>query len=119
MSQDTLNAAQSAYRTWLALQPKLNDAVHTIKQSAEQMAVLVHFYENDYRRLYEAREAGENLDLTTQGEYSVLSEDAIWNAMHEHDSNLWSLLRASMQALDEVRPDFDDCDCTDNDSDCF
>lgn len=118
-NQDTLNTAQEAYRTWLGLQPKLQEAVQAIKQSAKQMAKLNDFYENDYRHLYEAREAGENLDLTTQGEYSVLSEDAIWNAMHEHDSDLWAILRTSMQALDEARPDFGyDCDedeCGDED----
>lgn len=114
--QNTLNQAQEAYRTWLALQPKLEDAVQAIKQSAEQMAKLSDFYENDYRNLYEAQEAGANLDLTTQGEYSVLSEDAVWNAMHEHDSNLWSVLRASMNALDEARFDYgDDADYDDGD----
>ena len=40
------------------------------------------------------------MDLRTQGEYSVMSEDAIWNALAEQDSLAWQRLRSAMAVLD-------------------
>lgn len=101
--QARLDEIQAAYREWLALQPKLEAAQQTIQQSALLMKQMRDFYEADYRRLYEAHEAGTPLDLRTEGEYSVLSEDALWNAFHDHDETLWQLLRSSITALHEAR----------------
>lgn len=101
--QRVLNEAQQAYREWLALQPKLEEAHDTMEESARLMAHLRAFYERDYRRLCEAQEKGAPLDLTTEGEYSVLSEDGVWNAMHEHDVLFWRLMRRAMRELDECR----------------
>lgn len=101
--QARLDEIQATYREWLALQPELEAAQQTIKQSTLLMKKMYDFYKADYRRLYEAHEAGIPLDLRTKGEYSVLSEDALWNAFHEHDEILWQLLHSSITALHESR----------------
>lgn len=102
-NQELINEAQEAYRQWLIIRPKLQEAQELIRQNASLMKTLRDFYAADYQRLYEAHEEGEALDLTTSGEYSVLSEDALWNAFHEDDELLWEIMRSSMKALDESR----------------
>ncbi len=100
-SQETLSQAQALYREWLKLQPELEAAEQTWQRSAEIMRQLQVFYFNGaYADLRQREENGEPLDTRTEGEYSVLSEDAIWNAVHEHQALAWQRVRSSLKILD-------------------
>lgn len=109
MPQTRINEMQAIYKEWLATQEKLAQAKAELKKSAELMKKLEDFYfEGDWRDIFEAIENGADVDLTTDGEYSVMSEDTIWNASHEHQSTLWDFLRFSVKNLDKADPDADD-----------
>lgn len=100
--QQRIDEVQALYREWLALQPKLEQAQKDWQKSVQLMAQLEDFYlQGEYRDIYEQLENGANLDLTTKGEYSVMSEDAIWNAMYEQQQQLWQLLRFAVKHLDK------------------
>lgn len=101
-AQQRINEMQAIYREWLALQPTLEQAQKHWKKSVKLMAQLEKFYfEGEYRALHDKLENGEKLDLTTEGEYSVLSEDTIWNAMNEQQQALWWMLRFAVKHLDK------------------
>ena len=42
-------------------------------------------------------------DLTTQGEYSVLSEDALWDAYGDQQTLAWQWMRDCIETLDRDR----------------
>lgn len=101
-SQQRIDEVQAIYREWVALQPKLEQAQKDWQKSVQLMAQLEVFYlQGEYREIHDKLDNGENLDLTTEGEYSVMSEDAIWNAMYEHQQQLWQLLRFAVEHLDK------------------
>lgn len=101
-SQNRINEIQNAYREWLSLQEKLAQAQQDWQKSVELMQKMQTFYlDGEYQAIYEKIENGENFDLTTQGEHSIMSEDALWNAMHEHDQALWQMLRFAVKHLDK------------------
>ncbi|MGN6841664.1 DUF4298 domain-containing protein, partial [Neisseria sp. P0021.S005] len=50
-----------------------------------------------------AIEEGADVDLRTQGEYSIMSEDALWNALGEFHQLAWEHLRSSVNALDRYQ----------------
>lgn len=105
-SQQRIDEIQAIYREWLALQPKLEQAEKDWKKSVKLMEKLEDFYlQGEYRAIFDKLESGENLDLTTEGEYSVMSEDAIWNAMHDQQQQLWQLLRFAVKNLDKQEND--------------
>lgn len=99
--QQRLDEVQALYREWLALQPTLEQAIKDWQHSVAIMQKLEAFYTNgEYGQLNDALEAGADLDLTTEGEYSVLSEDTLWNALGEQDQQLWTLMRFAVKHLD-------------------
>ena len=101
-AQQRIDEVQAIYREWLALQPKLVQAQKDWKKSVKLMAQLEAFYlQGEYRDLFERLEYGEDLNLTTEGEYSVMSEDAIWNAIQEQQQQLWQLLHFAVKHLDK------------------
>lgn len=101
-SQQRIDEIQATYREWLAMQPELAQAEKDWKKSVKLMAKLEDFYlKGEYREIFDKLENGEPLDLTTEGEYSVMSEDAIWNAMHDQQQQLWQLLRFAVKHLDK------------------
>lgn len=100
--QIRIDEIQTAYHEWLLLQEKLEQAQQDWQKSIELMQKMQEFYlDGEYQEIYERIEKGEIFDLTTQGEYSVMSEDALWNAMHEHDQALWQMLRFAVKYLDK------------------
>lgn len=100
--QNRINEIQTAYHEWLSLQEKLANTHQDWQKSVELMQKMQDFYLNgEYQEIYEKIENGEKLDLTTQGEYSIMSEDALWDAMHEHDQALWQMLRFAVKHLDK------------------
>ncbi|MDO4696077.1 MAG: DUF4298 domain-containing protein [Neisseria sp.] len=106
-AQRRVDEIQAVYREWLALQPKLERAEQDWRRSIELMAEMEAFYfgeaesSSDYSLLHEAEEQGLALDWTTEGEYSVLSEDALWNAFHEQQTLAWRRLRSALAVLDK------------------
>lgn len=46
------------------------------------------------------------MDLTTESEYSVMSEDTLWNTSCEYQSLLWHNLRFAIKHLDRQMPQF-------------
>lgn len=102
-AQTRINEIQAVYKEWLAVQERLEIAKQDLAKSAELMGKLEHFYfDGEYREIFEQIEDGLELDLTTDGEYSVMSEDAIWNAIHDHDSTLWDFMRFCIKHLDKA-----------------
>lgn len=104
--QQRINHIQALYRQWLELQPKLEQAYQDWQDAIKVMQQLECFYfDGEFGRLYQAIDDGLDVDLTTQGEYSVMSEDALWNAFHDKDSMLWQMMRFAMKHLDRFATD--------------
>lgn len=112
--QDKINAAQANYKKWLELKAKLDELAGVWDEALAVSARLEDFYFNgDYRKIMDSIEDGEQFDLPTDGEYSVMSEDAIWNAFSDKQNMLWQDLRRATNALDPANlPDMG-CDCDD------
>lgn len=111
MNQETLNPAaaqarineiQKLYREWTQLVPRLEAAQKDWQRGIAIMRELARFYfEGEYSRFHTAiEEEGLAVDLRTEDEYSVMSEDAIWNAFHEQDALAWQRLRSAIAVLD-------------------
>lgn len=100
-TQPRINHIQSLYREWTQLVPRLQAAQADWQRGIEIMRELADFYFNgDYARLQQAMENGLSLDLHTAGEYSIMSEDAILNALQEQQTLAWQRLRSALAVLD-------------------
>ncbi|QLB20251.1 hypothetical protein A6B43_01185 [Vespertiliibacter pulmonis] len=76
---------QDLYGKWVKLQPKLEKNIQQWQEAVAIMAELKPFYSNPkWIELYEMSE--DELPLETNGNYSVLSQDALWNAFEEEQS---------------------------------
>lgn len=99
--QARLDALQETYRQWLALKPELYQAKDTLSHAMQLMQQLEHSYFGDeFGELMDADSQGI-LDTRTDGEYSVLGEDTIWNELAEKDELLWSILKLCIAHLDK------------------
>lgn len=99
--QQEIDRLQALYREWTDLQPKLEAALADFQRSNELMAELSQFYfEGDYRAFNERIEQGEAVNLHTEGEYSIMSEDALWNAYHEQSETAWAFVRSGLAVVD-------------------
>ena len=92
--QSRLDHIQSCYRRWLEA------AQEEWRQAAGLMAELDAFYAKEYMAFNQAVENGLELDERTEGEYRVLSEDALYNAFGEQYELAWQWMRLAMQSLD-------------------
>lgn len=78
MKKEEIQQMQDRYNQWIELLPELEKGIESWKKSIELLAPLNQFYaSNEWRELH------DNFDdkLETKGNYSVLSEDALWNAL--------------------------------------
>ncbi|MDO5059802.1 MAG: DUF4298 domain-containing protein [Neisseria sp.] len=106
-AQQRVDEIQAVYREWLDLQPRLAEAERDWQKSADLMKRLEDFYfgkdggNGDFMRIYEDFNEGADLDWTTEGEYSVLSQDTVWNAVHEQHNQAWRRLRSALAVLDK------------------
>ncbi|MFA9486014.1 DUF4298 domain-containing protein [Moraxella haemolytica] len=101
-TQNRINEIQAIYKEWLTVFERLQTAKQDLAKSAELMSQLEDFYfDGQWREIYEAIENGENFDLTTDGEYSVMSEDTLWNAFNDQQDLLWDNLRFAVKHLDK------------------
>lgn len=81
--QERINEIQELYRQWLKLNENSERILDELCQRQKIIKKLLVFYESDYRKFYDAIDGGASVDLTTKGEYSIMSEDALWNAFVE------------------------------------
>lgn len=101
--QAELDRVQTLYREWTQLLPELEADAERWQQAAYLIKELHTFYAGGtYRELYEAEENGMPLNTKTQGEYSVLSEDAVWDALHDFRDLAWRRLRGTVHDLDTL-----------------
>ena len=99
--QAHIHKMQTLYAEWQQLLPKFAAAQEDWQRGIIIMQQLAEFYFSETFRLYtEALEQGLTVDLNTQGEYSVMSEDTLWNALAEQDSLAWQRLRSAIMVLD-------------------
>ena len=102
-AQARLNEVQALYREWLALLPQLEAAQTEWQRAAALIAQLDDFYAHEYLPLCDAVAGGLALDERTEGEYRVLSEDAIFDALGDANRLAWGWMRLAMAALDPAR----------------
>ena len=99
-AQRRIDEIQSLYRQWLRLLPALQAAQRQWRQASGLMRQLEDFYEQEYGPLNQAIAAGLPVDLRTEGEYSVMSEDALYDAFGERQNLAWAWMRLAMKDLD-------------------
>ena len=102
-AQARLNEVQALYREWLALLPRLEAAQAEWQRAAALIAQLDAFYAQEYLPLCDAVAGGLALDERTEGEYRVLSEDAIFDALGDASRLAWGWMRLAMASLDPAR----------------
>ncbi|PSJ80516.1 DUF4298 domain-containing protein [Neisseria iguanae] len=104
LTQQQLAEIQALYREWTELLPKLKAARRDWQRGDAIMRELAAFYfGGEYLACLEAKEQGWQPDLTTQGEYSVLSEDALWDAYGDQQALAWQWMRDCIETLDRDR----------------
>ena len=106
--QAELDRVQAAYRAWVALLPALEADIERWQQGAALIKQLAGFYDNGaYAEMVEAQRSGAPLREHTEGEYGVLSEDAVWNALGDFHSLALRRLRQAVDAIDR-QPEYAD-----------
>lgn len=105
--QNRINEIQAIYKEWQDLHTRLETACQELKESQVLIKQMEQFYfDGHWIEIYEQIENGLKVDLITSGEYSVMSEDTLWNAFHEQQVLLWDFLRTATKALDKDNPSF-------------
>ena len=99
-AQQRIDEIQALYRRWLQLLPQLEAAQQQWRQAAQIMTELDKFYAAEYMAYANAVADGLPVSLHTEGEYSVLSEDALFDAFGDHYRLAWQWLREATAALD-------------------
>ena len=98
--QEKLDHIQSLYRQWLAAKEVLERSRNELKQALKIMGELeAAYYSPEYSDLLHADAQGL-LDTKTPGEYSVMSEDTIFDELIDKDQALWATLRLCIDHLD-------------------
>lgn len=105
-AQARIDHIQALYREWTELWPRLQAEQHNWQRSMQLMRELMAFYSGgEFRQLHEAIENGWPARLDTPGEHSVMAEDTLWNALHDHRQLAWQRLRTAVSALDTESPE--------------
>ncbi|CWP39129.1 Uncharacterised protein [Neisseria meningitidis] len=99
--QKRIDEIQSKYREWCHLLPQLEEDIRRWKYVVTLIRDMDNFYTHEYQACHQAIEDGVELDLSTEGEYSIMSEDALWNALGKFHQLAWLYLRSSVDALDK------------------
>ena len=77
-----------------------NPQERLIKQAAEIVRKLDGFYSGEYNRYYTEIENGLPVSLETEGEYSIMSQDALYDAFGDHYRLSWEWMRLAVASLD-------------------
>lgn len=99
-AQRRIDEIQSLYREWLRLLPKLEAAQDEWRKAAEIVRKLDGFYSGEYNRYYTEIENGLPVSLETEGEYSIMSQDALYDAFGDHYRLSWKWMRLAVASLD-------------------
>ncbi len=99
-AQRRIDEIQSLYREWLRLLPKLEAAQDEWRKAAEIVRKLDGFYSGEYNRYYTEIENGLPVSLETEGEYSIMSQDALYDAFGAHYRLSWEWMRLAVASLD-------------------
>lgn len=99
-AQRRIDEIQSLYREWLRLLPKLEAAQDEWRKAAEIVRKLDGFYSGEYNRYYTEIENGLPVSLETEGEYSIMSQDALYDAFGDHYRLSWEWMRLAVVSLD-------------------
>jgi hypothetical protein len=105
--QKRIDEIQSKYREWCHLLPQLEEDLKRWKHAVALIRDMDNFYTHEYQACHQAIEDGAELDLRTEGEYSIMSEDALWNALGEFHQLAWLYLRSSVDALNRYTQEED------------
>ena len=100
--QQRVNAAQETYDEWCVLLPELEADLARFEQAAILVGKLTAFAQNEFLELYDAIENGAPADLATGGNFSVMNQDAVWDACTDFRRVLLARLKQSVAALEEV-----------------
>lgn len=80
MKKADIQKMQDRYNEWVALLPELEKSIEQWKKATDLLEPLSQFYSDpQWRDLHDSF----NEPLETNGNYSVLSEDALWNALSD------------------------------------
>lgn len=79
--QQKIQQAQDNYGRLLELQKKLADSIKDWQEAAKLAKELETFYQQP--EWIELHDNSEKYTFDTKGNFSILSEDAIWNALWE------------------------------------
>ena len=99
-AQRRIDEIQSLYREWLRLLPELEAAQDEWRKAAEIVRKLDGFYSGEYNRYYTEIENGLPVSLETEGEYSIMSQDALYDAFGDHYRLSWEWMRLAVTSLD-------------------
>lgn len=99
-AQRRIDEIQSLYREWLRLLPELEAAQDEWRKAAEVVRKLDGFYSGEYNRYYTEIENGLPVSLETEGEYSIMSQDALYDAFGDHYRLSWEWMRLAVASLD-------------------
>lgn len=99
-AQRRIDEIQSLYREWLRLLPELEAAQDEWRKAAEIVRKLDGFYSGEYNRYYTEIENGLPVSLETEGEYSIMSQDALYDAFSDHYRLSWEWMRLAVASLD-------------------
>ena len=96
MPQQDVQKLQDLYNQWCELAPQLEKSLEQWKQAESLLKPLSDFYGSEqWHELYD----NFNGELDTQGNYSILSEDALWNAFHEQRQLALEWLKTITESL--------------------
>lgn len=96
MNAQKVQQFQDLYNQWCELAPLLEKSLDQWKQAEALLKPLSDFYGSEqWQELYDNFK--EPLD--TQGNYSILSEDALWNAFHEQRQLALEWLKVITESL--------------------
>lgn len=96
MKKADIQKMQDLYNQWVELQPELEKGLETWKKSIALLEPLNQFYFSPkWQELYDS----PNEQLDTKGNYSVLSEDALWNAFSEQHQLAIEYLKLSTKII--------------------
>ncbi|PJG85734.1 DUF4298 domain-containing protein [Conservatibacter flavescens] len=96
-TQQEIQEMQDQYGHLMALLPALENSVELWREATQRMQTLCDFYFNP--KWLEYYDAADHFQIDTKGNYSVLSQDAIWNLLAEYQT-LTEQIKPLLERLD-------------------
>lgn len=105
--QQKISHHQALYREWLTLQAdneKLMANLHRQNAITDELSAFYfnHQGQSEWQRYYETLENGATCDLTTEGEYSIMSQDTLWDMFCDERAFYDCLAKFAQKRLDEL-----------------